>query len=90
VPQPEAFLRDYAKLGSNANAIVRQTSDHVPDLYLNTAYGSRGLSFAPLCAELLASRLNGEPEPLPARLQHALLPARFLIRNICRGHFATD
>lgn len=37
-----------------------------------TAMGSRGLSFAALCAELLAARWHGEPLPLPAALAAAL------------------
>ena len=43
-----------------------------PTLWLSAAMGSRGLSFAMLCAELLAARLGGEPWPLEASL------ARFL------------
>ncbi|RYY87587.1 MAG: FAD-dependent oxidoreductase, partial [Comamonadaceae bacterium] len=43
-----------------------------PGLWVNTAMGSRGLTFAPLCAELLAARLHAEPLPLPARLASAL------------------
>jgi tRNA 5-methylaminomethyl-2-thiouridine biosynthesis bifunctional protein len=34
--------------------------------------GSRGLTFAALCAELLAARLHGEPLPLDRRLALAL------------------
>jgi tRNA 5-methylaminomethyl-2-thiouridine biosynthesis bifunctional protein len=37
-----------------------------------TALGSRGLSFAALCAELLAAQWHGEPLPLPAALARAL------------------
>jgi len=43
-----------------------------PGLWLCTALGSRGLTFATLCAELLAARLHGEPLPLPPRLAAAL------------------
>jgi tRNA 5-methylaminomethyl-2-thiouridine biosynthesis bifunctional protein len=34
--------------------------------------GSRGLTFAALCGELLAARLHGEPLPLPLSLAMAL------------------
>ncbi|RZL91693.1 MAG: FAD-dependent oxidoreductase, partial [Variovorax sp.] len=44
--------------------------------WLCTAMGSRGLSFAVLCAELLAARWHGEPLPLPTRLAQALDTAR--------------
>ncbi len=45
-------------------------------LWVSTAMGSRGLTFAALCAELLAARLHGEPLPLPRRLAQALDAAR--------------
>ncbi len=44
--------------------------------WLCSAMGSRGLTFAVLCAELLASRWHGEPLPLPASLAKALDTAR--------------
>ncbi|RYF17132.1 MAG: FAD-dependent oxidoreductase [Comamonadaceae bacterium] len=40
--------------------------------------GSRGLTFAALCGELLAARLHGEPLPVEARLAQALDAARQL------------
>lgn len=40
--------------------------------WLCSALGSRGLSFAVLCAELLAARWHAEPLPLPAPLAAAL------------------
>ena len=43
-----------------------------PGLWVSTAMGSRGLTFAALCAELLAARLHGEPLPLARRLALAL------------------
>jgi tRNA 5-methylaminomethyl-2-thiouridine biosynthesis bifunctional protein len=47
-----------------------------PGLWVSTAMGSRGLTFAALCAELLAARLHGEPLPLERRLAAALDAAR--------------
>lgn len=41
-------------------------------VWLCTALGSRGLSFAALCAELLAAHWHREPLPLPAKLAQAL------------------
>lgn len=41
-------------------------------LWVSTAMGSRGLTFAHLCAELLAARLHGEPLPLESKLAQAL------------------
>lgn len=53
-----------------------------PGLWLSTAMGSRGLSFAVLCGELLAARLHGEPLPLEQRLARALVPQRFDTRRV--------
>ena len=47
-----------------------------PGLWVSTAMGSRGLTFAVLCAELLAARLHGEPFPVERKLAAALDPAR--------------
>lgn len=49
-------------------------------LWLSTAMGSRGLSFALLSGELLAARLHGEPWPIEKRLGHALNAERFTHR----------
>ncbi len=60
--------------------------DHLPlvggmrgqaSLYLNLGHGSAGVAQAPLCAELLACRILGEPPPLAADLLRALAPERF-------------
>ncbi|MDB5744523.1 MAG: hypothetical protein JWR68_2838 [Polaromonas sp.] len=44
------------------------------DAWVCTGMGSRGLTFAVLCAELLAARLHGEPLPVERRQADALLP----------------
>ena len=51
-----------------------------PGLYGAFAYGSRGLLWAGLAGELLASLMDGEPLPLEARLAQALAPTRFALR----------
>ncbi|MCU7555940.1 bifunctional tRNA (5-methylaminomethyl-2-thiouridine)(34)-methyltransferase MnmD/FAD-dependent 5-carboxymethylaminomethyl-2-thiouridine(34) oxidoreductase MnmC [Alteromonas sp. ASW11-19] len=50
-----------------------------------TALGSRGLTTAPLLAELLASQLCHDPLPLPEPLLQALNPNRFIVRDCIRG-----
>lgn len=46
----------------------------IPSVWLCTGMGSRGLSFAALCAEVLAARLHSEPMPVEDRLVDALVP----------------
>jgi tRNA 5-methylaminomethyl-2-thiouridine biosynthesis bifunctional protein len=52
-----------------------------PGLYGLLGYASRGLTWAPLAAELLAAGLEGEPLPLEANLAAALDPGRFQLRQ---------
>lgn len=47
-------------------------------VHVATGLGSRGLLWAPLGAELLASQLEEEPLPLPRDLGGAISPRRFL------------
>jgi tRNA 5-methylaminomethyl-2-thiouridine biosynthesis bifunctional protein len=54
------------------------------NLYGAFAYGSRGLVWAALAAELLASELEGEPLPLEGKLADALDPGRFARRMMRR------
>jgi tRNA 5-methylaminomethyl-2-thiouridine biosynthesis bifunctional protein len=49
------------------------------------AYGSRGLVWAALAAELIASELEGEPLPVEGALADALAPGRFSRRAESRG-----
>lgn len=51
-----------------------------PNLHALLGLGSRGMVWAPLAAELLVSRLCGEPLPLERELADAMDPARFILR----------
>jgi tRNA 5-methylaminomethyl-2-thiouridine biosynthesis bifunctional protein len=57
----------------------------IAGLYAATAYGSRGILWAGLGAELLASVLEGEPLPVEGALADAVDPARFAQRALRRG-----
>jgi tRNA 5-methylaminomethyl-2-thiouridine biosynthesis bifunctional protein len=54
-------------------------------LYASLGFGARGLTWAVLAGELLASQLNGEPCPIERKLIDAIDPARFLLRALRRG-----
>jgi len=55
-------------------------------LYAALAYGSRGLTWSVLGAELLAAQIDGGPLPLEADLAAALDPGRFMLRALQHGH----
>lgn len=47
-----------------------------PCLWVSTGMGSRGLTYAALCAELLAAQMGGEPLPVEASLARTLAATR--------------
>ncbi|AQW29508.1 bifunctional tRNA (5-methylaminomethyl-2-thiouridine)(34)-methyltransferase MnmD/FAD-dependent 5-carboxymethylaminomethyl-2-thiouridine(34) oxidoreductase MnmC [Ralstonia syzygii subsp. celebesensis] len=57
----------------------------LPGLYAALAYGSRGLTWSVLGAELLAAQIDGGPLPLESELASALDPGRFLMRALRHG-----
>ena len=50
-------------------------------LYVCSALGSRGITWAPLAGQILAAHLTGMPMPLEGELVDALDPARFMVRG---------
>ena len=68
------------------------TADRLPvagrmqeNVFAAFAYGSRGLLWSTLAAELIASELEGEPLPVEGTLADAVSPARFARRAARRG-----
>lgn len=56
-----------------------------PGLYCALGYGSRGLVWAAMGGELLASLIHGEPLPVEAPLAAAMDPARGALRRLRQG-----
>ena len=55
---------------------------YLPDAYINSAHGSRGLATAPICAQSIAAAILGLPDPLSQRIRTALHPNRTIVRAI--------
>jgi tRNA 5-methylaminomethyl-2-thiouridine biosynthesis bifunctional protein len=85
VPDYQPFVQTYGPLRRNAKRLISQRGKYIPGLYLSAGHGSRGLTSAPLTAEVLASQICGEVLPLSRELQRAIAPARFIIRQLSRG-----
>ncbi|WP_439685293.1 bifunctional tRNA (5-methylaminomethyl-2-thiouridine)(34)-methyltransferase MnmD/FAD-dependent 5-carboxymethylaminomethyl-2-thiouridine(34) oxidoreductase MnmC [Cupriavidus oxalaticus] len=81
-------VADEAAARTHANALRGahlRDLPRVPGLYAALAYASRGLTWAALGGELLASQIEGEPLPLEADLADAIDPARLLLRALRHG-----
>jgi tRNA 5-methylaminomethyl-2-thiouridine biosynthesis bifunctional protein len=68
-----------------AGPLGRRTMPRAPGLYGLIALGSRGLTWAALGAEQVASMIEGEPPPLEGALLDAVDPGRFALRRLRRG-----
>jgi len=76
-------LPDTEVLGGNDATLDKLARRH--GLHALLGLSARGLVWAPLAAELLASQLAGEPLPIERDLARALDPARFHLRALRRG-----
>ena len=74
-----------ASPNSRLHGIPRQ-----PGLWCVQGFGARGIVWSALMADLLLSRLDGEPLPLERDLVDALDPGRFLIRSARHGDPEAD
>jgi tRNA 5-methylaminomethyl-2-thiouridine biosynthesis bifunctional protein len=51
-------------------------------LYINAGHGAKGFLSAPLCAEIIASKITGTTAPVAVSLLNALQPNRFAMRKL--------
>ena len=80
-----AMQTAYAKLALDKNyRLDNVPCPYLPNAYINTAHGTRGLATAPVCAAAIAADILGMPQPLSQRLRTALHPNRTIIRAIMR------
>jgi tRNA 5-methylaminomethyl-2-thiouridine biosynthesis bifunctional protein len=71
-------------LSENTTPAFRIKADELDrhqGLYVNVGHGSKGMITAPLCAELLASHMNGAPLPMAVSLAKSLDPNRFILKS---------
>ena len=80
VPDPAAVASN-----SRLHALARQ-----PGLWCVQGFGARGIVWSALMADLLVSRIEGEPLPLENDLVDACDPGRFLLRPTRRSAAPSD
>ena len=67
------------------SALTLETLPRLTGLHALLGLSARGMVWAPLGAELLASQLDGEPLPVERDLVRAVDPGRFHLRALRRG-----
>jgi tRNA 5-methylaminomethyl-2-thiouridine biosynthesis bifunctional protein len=90
VPDYAAFQEDYAELWKGKAEHYYPSARHLTGLYLAAGFGARGITTAPLAAELLAAMIDGTELPLDNALVDVLNPARFLIKRLRRAAIDPD
>lgn len=90
VPDMPAMAREFSGLKQNAKACRESYGSYLKGLYVNVGYGSKGLTFAPVCADLISSHIKATPCGQTHTMQKMLSPARFLIRKLKKGLDTTN
>ncbi|WP_319535185.1 bifunctional tRNA (5-methylaminomethyl-2-thiouridine)(34)-methyltransferase MnmD/FAD-dependent 5-carboxymethylaminomethyl-2-thiouridine(34) oxidoreductase MnmC [uncultured Vibrio sp.] len=85
----ESVKTQYANLQNQKEEEV-EAIHQFPNLFCFLGLGSRGLSSAPLMAELLASQICGDPLPLPVDVLAELHPSRMWVRKLRKGKAITE
>lgn len=80
----------YAELHKKKPALNAVNVPNQPNLFCMLGLGSRGLSSAPLLAEVLASQICGDPLPLPVDVLEQLHPSRMWVRKLRKGKAITQ
>jgi tRNA 5-methylaminomethyl-2-thiouridine biosynthesis bifunctional protein len=84
LPDAEAWLAQYADIAHGRAPNTQAPPPAHRGIYVIGGLGARGLTFAPLLGERIASEMFGEPQLLSARALEAIHPARFLHRSLKR------
>lgn len=79
------FNQIFSALNKNKDWAFTEPAPFLEGLYVNTGHGSRGLSSAPLCSELIAAQIDDSPWPLERKQANMLSPNRFLVKSIIKG-----
>ena len=85
VPDELAYLIDYADIRHGRNPQSYPQAKYLPNVYLSTGHGSRGLVSCFASAAYLTSLICGNPIHWAENISHLVHPARFLIRGMKRN-----
>ncbi|MCP3689067.1 MAG: bifunctional tRNA (5-methylaminomethyl-2-thiouridine)(34)-methyltransferase MnmD/FAD-dependent 5-carboxymethylaminomethyl-2-thiouridine(34) oxidoreductase MnmC [Gammaproteobacteria bacterium] len=85
VADPVFFRENYGDLHHGRPARLYPSASYLPGLYLSSGHGSRGLVSCPFAARLLADLICDGHSSIARSLQHAVHPARFMLRKYKRS-----
>ncbi len=84
IPDEGFFNEEYADLCHGKVNKSYQVAHYLKGLYISAAHGSRGFTSSFLCAEIIASQIEGEVAPVSKKVLDYLNPSRFIVNNLKR------
>lgn len=81
----EQYKKDYTHALKGHKHLSMPAGTSHPNLFVNIAHGSRGISHTGLSAEILNHYITGSESPVEESVLHAVHPARFIVRDLKRG-----
>lgn len=81
----DEFNYDFAKLTKDKNARFTKECRYLPNLYINTGHGGKGMLTAPFCGEMIADYICGTTIATSESLRQALHPNRLYARKLIKG-----
>lgn len=81
IPDFKKLHKHVQPLTRDAGTKIEEFTGHLPGLWINTAYGSHGLTHSPLCSEYLVSRILDEPWPISKDTATLFSASRFALRD---------
>lgn len=80
----EFFENNFSELRKNRKWKFQKPANFYSGLFVNIGHGSRGLSSAPLCSDMIVAQITGEPLPLPKSQVNIINPNRFLVNAMIK------
>ena len=84
IPNQQRMIQDFSYLTRDASKKLIRPGSYSDTDYMLSGLGSRGMTYAPLCSEMLVSGILGEAPPVDTDTMIRVSPARFIIRRLMR------
>lgn len=84
LPKFHEYQRLYKDLHHGPSHKEFCSASYHSGLYISAGLGSRGFLTAPLLSDYMTSLIRGCKKPINRQIQHALHPARFMIRKLSK------
>lgn len=84
IPNYAEYLDSYHDLKHGPSHREFPLAPYYPNLFSCVGLGSRGFLTAPLLGKYLTSLISGSKTPFNEKIEHALHPARFIIRGLSK------